>query len=106
MPEQFVKVAEAYQLPPGQMMLVELSQLERVLLVNLEGTYFAVEELCPHSGAALSEGDLYGGIVECPLHGSMFNLKTGEALMPPAEDNLVVYQVRIEGNDILVGPPT
>ena len=105
MPEQFVKVAETDQLPPGQMMLVELGRFERILLVNLEGTYFAVDELCPHSGAALSEGDLYGGIVECPLHGSMFNLKTGEALMPPAEEDLAVYQVRVEGRDILVGPP-
>ena len=66
MPEEFVKVAKAGQLPPGRMMLVELGRFERILLVNVNGSYHAVDELCPHSGAALSEGDLYGEVVECP----------------------------------------
>ncbi len=106
MPEDFVKVAETGQLAPGRMMLVELGRFERILLVNLDGGYYAVEELCPHSGAALSEGELDGEAVECPLHDSVFNVKTGRVLTPPAEENLVVYQVRIEGNDILIGPPS
>jgi nitrite reductase/ring-hydroxylating ferredoxin subunit len=105
MPQEFVKVAQAGQLPPGSMMLVQLGRLERILLVNVNGSYHAVEELCPHSGAALSEGDLYGEIVECPLHGSAFRVKTGEVLTPPAAEDLTVYQVRVEGDDILVGPP-
>ncbi len=105
MPEGFIKVARTDQLPPGRMMLVELGRYERVLLVNLEGGYYAVEELCPHSGAALSEGDLYGEEVECPLHSSMFNVKTGKVLSPPADEDLKAYQVRVEGNDILLGPP-
>jgi 3-phenylpropionate/trans-cinnamate dioxygenase ferredoxin subunit len=105
MPEEFVKVAKAGQLPPGRMMLVELGRFERILLVNVNGSYHAVDELCPHSGAALSEGDLYGEVVECPLHSSMFRVKTGEVLTPPASEGLTVYQVRLEGDDILVGPP-
>ena len=105
MPEEFVKVAKAGQLPPGRMMLVELGRFERILLVNVNGSYHAVDELCPHSGAALSEGDLYGEVVECPLHSSMFRVKTGEVLTPPASEGLTVYQVRLEGDDILVGAP-
>ena len=105
MPEEFVKVAKAGQLPPGRMMLVELGLFERILLVNVNGSYHAVDELCPHSGAALSEGDLYGEVVECPLHSSMFRVKTGEVLTPPASEGLTVYQVRVEDDDILVGPP-
>ena len=105
MPEEFVKVAKAGQLPPGRMMLVELGRFERILLVNVNGSYHAADELCPHSGAALSEGDLYGEVVECPLHSSMFRVKTGEVLTPPASEGLTVYQVRLEGDDILVGPP-
>ena len=104
MPEEFVKVAQTDQLTPGRTMLVEFGKFERILLVNFEGDYYAVEELCPHSGAALSEGDLYGEVVECPLHGSAFDVRTGQVLTMPAEDNLIVYPVRIEGNDILVGP--
>ena len=106
MPEDFVRVAQTDQLPPGRMMLVELGRFERILLVNLEGSYYAVEELCPHSGAALSEGDLYREYVECPLHGSMFNVKTGKLMTPPADEDLIVYQVRVEGEDILIGPPS
>ena len=104
MPEEFVKVAKAGQLPPGRMMLVELGRFERILVVNLEGAYYAVEEICPHSGAALSEGMLYGEEVECPLHGSAFRLKTGEVVSPPCQEDLIVYQVRVEGDDILLGP--
>lgn len=106
MPEEFVKVARTDQLPPGGMILVELSKFERVLLTNVEGSYYAVEELCPHSGAALSEGDLYGPEVECPLHSSMFNVQTGEVLSPPAARDLIVYPVRVEGTDILLGRPS
>ena len=106
MPEDFVKVAQADQIPPGGMILVELGPFERILLVNLGGSYYAVEELCPHSGAALSEGDLDGEMVECPLHSSMFHVKTGMVLSPPAGRDLIVYQVRVEGSDILVGPPS
>ena len=106
MPEEFVKVAQTDQLPPDRMMLVEFGQFERILLVNHKGNYYAVDELCPHSGAALSEGDLYGEVVECPLHGSMFRVKTGEVLTPPALEDLTVYQVRVEGSDILIGPPS
>lgn len=105
MPQEFVNVAKAGQLPPGKMMLVELGRFERILLVNVNGSYHAVDELCPHSGAALSEGDLYGEVVECPLHSSMFRVKTGEVLTPPASEGLTVYQVRVEGDDIFVGPP-
>ena len=99
-------MARTDELQPGAMMLVELGRFERILLVNLSGEYYAVEELCPHSGAALSEGDLYGEDVECPLHSSVFNVRTGKALRPPADEDLTVYQVRVEGDDILVGPPT
>ena len=105
MPDEFVTVAKVGQLPPGSMMLVELGRFERILLVNVNGGYHAVDELCPHSGAALSEGDLYGEVVECPLHSSFFRVRTGEVLTPPASENLTVYQVRVEGDDILVGPP-
>ena len=106
MPQEFVKVARTDQLPPGRKMLVELGQFERILLVNLDGSYYAVEELCPHSGAALSEGELSGTNVECPLHGSIYNVETGKVLSPPSDADLIVYQVRVEHEDILIGPPS
>ena len=105
MPEEFVKVAQTDELSPGQMKLVELGD-ERILLVNLAGEYHAVNEVCSHAYAPLSEGDLVGEEVECPLHGSVFSARTGEALSPPADESLTIYAVRVDGNDVLVGPPT
>ena len=104
MPETFVKVAQTGDLSPGQMKLVELGD-ERILLVNLNGQYHAVDEVCTHAFAPLSEGDISGAEVECPLHGSVFSAESGEVLSPPADQPLTVYSVRVEGNDVLVGPP-
>ena len=104
MPEEFVKVAQTDELEPGQMKTVDVGD-ERILLVNVNGSYHAVEDTCSHAFAPLSEGEMSGEEVECPLHGSVFSVTTGEALSPPASEPLNLYQVRVEGNDILVGPP-
>ena len=99
----FVKVAEVGDLSAGEMMMVEVGG-ERILLVNVEGNHYACDDICSHAFAALSEGDLNGEEVECPLHGSAFSVITGEALTPPADEGVKVYQLRIEGQDILLGP--
>ena len=103
MPEDFVTVAQTGELSPGQMKLVELGE-ERILLTNVDGEYHAVSESCTHAFYPLSEGDLSNNEIECPLHGSVFNVKTGEAIGPPAGEGLTLYPVRVEGNDILIGP--
>lgn len=100
----FVKVAEVGEIGPGQMKSVEVGN-EQILLVNIGGNIHACDDVCTHSYASLAEGDLEGPEVQCPLHGAMFNVITGEALTPPAEDSLRLFEVRIEGQDILVGPP-
>ena len=105
MPENFVKVAQTEELSPGQMKLVEIGD-ERILLVNLNGEYHAVSEVCTHAFAPLSEGELAGPEVECPLHGSVFNVETGDVLSPPAGEALTVYPVLVEGGNILIGLPT
>ena len=102
---EFVKVSEVTELVPGQMKMVERGE-EQVLLVNLDGRIYACDNVCTHAGAPLDEGSLDGELVECPLHGSVFNATTGEVVGPPAEEGLRVFQVRVEGQDILVGPPT
>ena len=103
MPDNFVKVAQTDEISPGEMKLVELGD-ERILLVNLEGEFHAVDEVCSHAFAPLSEGALSGDEVECPLHGGAFSVKSGEALSPPPSQGLAVYSVRVDGNDILIGP--
>ena len=100
----FVKIAELSDLAAGEMMVVEVGG-ERVLLVNVEGNVYACDDICSHAFASLSEGDLNGVEVECPLHGSAFNVITGEAITPPADERIKIYQLRVEGQDILLGPP-
>ena len=104
MPDEFVKVAQTGDLQPGQMKTVDVGD-ERILIVNVNGGYHAVEDTCSHAFAPLSEGEMSGEEVECPLHGSVFNVTTGEPLSPPASEPLTLYQVRVDGSDILVGPP-
>lgn len=99
----FVKVAQVSDLSPGEMMVVEVNR-ERVLLANVEGNVYACEDICSHAYASLGEGDLSGEEVECPLHGSAFNVITGEAITPPANESVRVFELRIDGQDILLGP--
>jgi nitrite reductase/ring-hydroxylating ferredoxin subunit len=105
MTQEFVRVAEVTELAPGEMKVVEWGE-DQVLLVNLDGSMYACDNICTHAGAPLNEGSLEGELVECPLHGSVFNVTNGEVVGPPAEDELRVFQVRVDGQDILVGPPT
>ena len=99
----FVKVAQLSEIKPGEMISVEVDS-EQVLLANIDGSIHAVDDVCSHAYASLSEGDLNGEEVECPLHGGTFNVTTGEVLGPPADEPVRVYKVQIEGDDILVGP--
>lgn len=99
----FVKVAQVSEIKPGEMIAVEVDN-EQVLLANVNGSIHAVDDVCSHAYASLSEGDLNGEEVECPLHGGTFNVTTGEVLGPPADEPVRVYKVQIEGDDILVGP--
>ena len=99
----FEKVAETSELSPGEMKSVTLGQ-EEFLLANVEGNYYAISDVCSHMGGTLSYGGLDGQQVQCPLHGALFSVVSGEALAPPAQRGVQSREVRISGNDILVGP--
>lgn len=99
----FVKVAQLDDLSPGEMMVVEVGD-DRILLANVDGNVHAIDDTCSHAYASLSEGDMSGQEVECPLHGAAFDLVSGQPVSPPATDGVRVYELRIEGQDILLGP--
>jgi len=103
MSQEFTKIARTEEIPAGSMKSVELSG-ERVVVANVEGDYYAFGDECPHAGGLLSEGYIEGKSVECPLHGSLFNMSTGIPETPPADESVAVYQVKVEGNDILIAP--
>ena len=69
-----------------------------MLLAKIDDDVFAVSDICTHSEVSLSEGDIEGCSIECWLHGSSFDLRTGTASGPPATSNLQTYKVVIEKN--------
>ena len=77
----------------------------RILIALAEDKVYAVDDMCTHEDASLSKGSLHADCVKCPLHGSRFRLATGEALDDPAEEALNTYEVKIDGDNILVGLP-
>ena len=99
---QFVKVgttAEFEDLEAGK--LVEAGG-QSMAVFNLGGSYYAIENTCPHRGGPLAEGMLAGEEVICPWHGSRFNVKTGAVLTPPARQGVKGFAVRVTGNDVEV----
>lgn len=96
----FVKVAESREIGPSSMKAVEVSG-EKVCVINAEGNY-AIGNVCTHVGGPLDEGTLEGFEVECPWHGSKFDIRTGQPTKPPATRTVPKYEVKIDGNNILV----
>ena len=101
---QFVAIARAGELREGTMKRFDVGG-RRILLANVAGRLYAVDDTCTHEKASLSTGALKGELVKCPLHNSRFNVRTGEALEEPAEENLRTYPIREEGGRVLVGVP-
>ena len=67
--------------------------------------FFAIDNLCTHGHAVLTEGFLEGGVIECPLHAGLFDVRTGCALAAPAVRDVASYPVRIDGDSIMVQVP-
>jgi len=101
----FEKVLKVGDLQPGEMVKVEVA-LNGVLLGNVDGKYFAVGNTCTHAELPIldDKGSLDGNEAECPYHGSVFDVTTGKPTQGPASFGLQPYSVRVEGDDILVGP--
>jgi nitrite reductase/ring-hydroxylating ferredoxin subunit len=100
MPE-LVKIAETNDLPPGKAAAFDVGG-QRIAVFNVDGTFYAIEDTCPHSGGPLSEGQVQGTKVTCPWHEADFDLRTGEVLGPPAFEGVKSYRIVVEGNDIKV----
>jgi nitrite reductase/ring-hydroxylating ferredoxin subunit len=97
----FVKVAETTDIQSTMMKAIEVAG-ENICLINVEGKYYAIGNVCTHEGGPLAEGTLEGYEVECPWHGSKFDIRTGKVTRPPASEPESTYEVKVEGNDILI----
>ena len=100
----FVKVANASEIPPGEMKIVEMDGQD-VVVANVNGQFFAFANDCTHRGGPLGEGILMDEVVECPFHGGQFNVRTGEVVAAPPTEAVPTFPVRVEGDDISVEKP-
>jgi 3-phenylpropionate/trans-cinnamate dioxygenase ferredoxin subunit len=97
----FVAVTRASELAPGSMKWVVVER-ERVLVVNVEGVFYALRDSCGHAGAPLSTGTLVGHVIECPLHYACFDVRTGKPVSGPVAADVVAYRVRVEADTVFV----
>ena len=98
---EFKRVAMLSDVVSGTVIGVDVDG-QRIALCNHEGDIRALDGTCTHAEADLGEGELEDGELVCPLHFATFCTKTGHATSPPADEPLRVYEVKVEGEDILV----
>lgn len=101
MEEGLVKICETKDIQSSQMEAVDVNG-ERVCVANVGGKYYAIGNVCTHMGGPLAEGKLEGFEVQCPWHGSKFDVRTGKAVRPPAMREEPTYEVKAEDNNILI----
>ena len=95
------KVAKTGDVVPGKTLRVITDSIE-LLLCNVDGTIYAIEDVCTHDGGPLDQGTLEGETVVCPRHGATFDVRTGDALTLPAVLPLMTFPVTVEGSDVYV----
>jgi nitrite reductase/ring-hydroxylating ferredoxin subunit len=95
------KVASASELAPGEMKRVLVAGCD-VALCNLRGEFHAIDNVCTHAFALLTDGYFEGDELECPLHGGRFDVRTGRAGGGIVTEDVRRYAVRVEGDDVLL----
>ena len=97
----YTRVCALADLPDQGAIAVEVGG-EPVAIFRTGGEVFALRDVCSHAEVALSEGEIYDHTVECWLHGSCFDLRTGNPTGPPATEPVATYHVKIQGDDVYV----
>jgi 3-phenylpropionate/trans-cinnamate dioxygenase ferredoxin subunit len=95
------EVAKIGEIESGTCKTVEVDGTQ-VALFNLDGEFYAIEDICPHDGSEISCGIILGEEIMCSRHGARFCIKTGKVTAPPAYDDIDKFPVRIENNAIQV----
>ena len=97
----WLAVAMLEDLPEGRGVRVESGE-HRIAVFRVGDRVYAIGDRCSHAEASLSEGELFGTEIECPRHGSAFDLETGRPLTLPATRPVPVYEVRVEEGEVQV----
>jgi 3-phenylpropionate/trans-cinnamate dioxygenase ferredoxin component len=94
-------VCDVADLPPGSHRVADVDGMQ-VAVFNIDGSYFAIEDVCTHDGGVLTGGPVEGDQIVCPRHGARFCIRTGDALTAPAFEATARFPVRLNGSDIQV----
>lgn len=105
MADNWVRVAATSDLEEGKCLGVRVGDKEIAVYHLAGGEFRATDNVCSHEYALLTEGWMENGCIECPLHAAQFDIRTGKALSAPADEDLAVFAVKVEGSDILVNVP-
>lgn len=94
-------VAKTTDIPVDEAKRVIIGE-QQIAIFNLDGEFYATDDVCTHAYASLSEGYIEDGCVECPLHAGLFDIRTGKAQGVPVTEDIRTFPVRVEGEDIYV----
>jgi 3-phenylpropionate/trans-cinnamate dioxygenase ferredoxin component len=95
-------VAKTIDIPPGRVAVFHVDDHD-VAVCNVDGAFYAIDDVCTHDGGSLDQGELEGDQIECPRHGARFDVRTGDAVQLPAFEPVETYPVRVEADTIQVG---
>lgn len=105
----FIKAALTGELTPGSKLKITIEG-NTILLANINGSYYAIDNKCPHLGGSLADGNLEGENIICPRHGSVFSVKSGKLVSPGKLLFMKVnphdaksYPIKVDGDDIFIG---
>jgi nitrite reductase/ring-hydroxylating ferredoxin subunit len=101
MPDRFLPALKVGELPPGEMKWVAVDR-RRLLVANVDGQFYVLDDICGHQRVPLSTGTLDGHIVECPLHFARYDVRTGLLVDGPIAENVRAYEVRVDGGTVFV----
>lgn len=101
--EEYVPVAAVEEIPAGASKQVHVNGY-RVAVFNIDGSFFAIDDVCTHEEASLAGGPVYGDIVACPKHGSRFHIPTGRVLSLPAVVPVDTYPVKVADGQVWILP--
>ena len=101
----WVRVASARDIPAGEMLGVQAGGKQIAVFHLEDGGWAAIDNVCTHAFALLTDGWLDGAVIECPLHAARFDVTTGKVLGPPADEDLATYPVRLDGDAVMLAVP-
>ncbi len=98
---EYVEIANVNEIKNGEIKVFDVNG-ESIILINLNGEFFAYKNQCSHMELELNDAEIEGEILTCPWHGAQFNIKTGDVVRLPASEPLEKYEVKIENGKVLV----